>query len=267
MLKIKGIISTNFNFETMKKLTFFILLAFSVTKLWSQDPFLYEEPKPVEDRNFRIPLIGEKAPSFSAESTNGELKFPGDFGKSWKVLFSHPQDFTPVCTTELLELANLQDQFSKMGVKLVAISTDRLSTHEQWKKAMESLLYKDRAPVKIDFPIVADEDLKISKRYGMIHAESNTTRDVRGVYIIDPENIIQAIYFYPKAVGRNTDELLRMVTALQKTAGDKVMTPANWKAGDDVMVPTVPDATASSEELASEGFYNLAWFMWYKKAQ
>jgi peroxiredoxin 2/4 len=130
---------------------------------------------------------------------------------------------------------------------------------------MESLAYKDRKPVTIDFPLVADEDLSISKKYGMIHPESNTTKDVRGVFIIDPDNKIQAIYFYPKSVGRNTDELLRMITALQKTANEHVMTPANWKAGDDVLVPTIPNSKASSTELSSEGLYNLAWFVWYKK--
>jgi peroxiredoxin 2/4 len=251
----------------MKKLILFSLLAFSVTKLWSQDPFLFEEPKAAEDRNFKIPLIGDKAPSFKAETTIGELKFPEDYGRSWKILFSHPQDFTPVCTTELIELADLQSQFEKLGVKVVAISTDRLATHEQWVKAMEGLTYKDRKPVKIEFPLVADEDLSVSKKYGMIHPESNSTRDVRGVFIIDPDNIVQAIYFYPKSVGRNTDELVRMVTALERTETDKVMTPANWRAGDDVLVPTIPSSTASKEELASQGFYNLAWFMWYKKAQ
>jgi peroxiredoxin (alkyl hydroperoxide reductase subunit C) len=251
----------------MKKLVIILLCVFSVTKLWSQDPMLFEPQKPVEDRNFRIPLIGETAPSFKAESTNGEIKFPGDFGNSWKILFSHPQDFTPVCTTELLELANLQSQFDKMDVKLIAVSTDQLSKHEQWKKAMESLTFKDRAAVKIDFPLVADENLAVSKKYGMIHAATNTTRDVRGVFIISPDNIIKAIYFYPMAVGRSTDELLRMVAALERTTADKVMTPANWKAGDDVMIPAIPRADASQGELASEGIYNLNWFMWYKKAQ
>jgi len=251
----------------MKKIIFFALLAFSVTKLWSQDPLLFDDQKPVEDRNFRIPLIGETAPSFIAETTNGELKFPGDYGKSWKVLFSHPQDFTPVCTTEILELANLQSQFDKMGVKLVAVSTDQLDTHEQWKNAMESLAFKDRSAVKIEFPLVADANLSISKKYGMIHTASNTTRDVRGVYIIDPDNIIRAIYFYPKEVGRSTDELLRTLTALQRTESDKVLTPANWKAGEDVMVPTIPNSDASKEELTSDGIYNLTWFMWYKKAK
>ena len=251
----------------MKKLIIIMLLVFTVTKLWSQDPYLFEPSKPAEDRNFRIPLIGEKAPSFTAESTNGKITFPGDYGRNWKILFSHPQDFTPVCTTEILELANLQAQFDKLGVKLVAISTDALSTHEQWKKAMESLAYKDKAAMKIDFPLVDDENLTVSKAYGMIHASSNTTRDVRGVYIIDPDNIIQAIYFYSKEVGRSTDEMVRMVTALEKTRADKVLTPANWKAGDDVLVPTIPNSTATKEELASEGLYNLDWFVWYKKAK
>jgi peroxiredoxin 2/4 len=251
----------------MKKLIILSLFVFSVTKLWSQDPYLFEPEKPAEDRYFRIPLLGEKAPSFIGESTNGRVNFPSDFGRNWKILFSHPQDFTPVCTTELLELANLKPQFDKMGVKVVAISTDRLTTHEQWKKAMESLVYKDRSDVKIDFPIVADEDLKISKEYGMIHSASNTTRDVRGVFIIDPDNIIQAIYFYPKEVGRNTDELVRMVSALERTESDKVLTPANWKAGDDVLVQSIPNARATKEELASLGLYNLDWFLWYKKAK
>lgn len=254
----------------MKKLIFVVLFVVSVTKLWSQDPysiFQFDPPKPVEDRNFKIPLIGETAPSFTAESTNGKIKFPSDFGNSWKILFSHPQDFTPVCTTELIELADLQSEFDKMNVKVVAISTDRLDTHEQWKKAMESLLYKDNKTVKIDFPIVADEDLSVSKKYGMIHPESNTTRDVRGVFIIDPANVIRAMYFYPKEVGRNTDELVRMVSALEKTSSEKVLTPANWKTGQDVLIQTIPTINATKDELASEGIYNLSWFLWYKKAK
>ena len=247
-----------------------VLFVVSVTKLWSQDPFsflLFDEPKPVENRNFKIPLIGETAPSFTAESTNGKIKFPSDFGNSWKILFSHPQDFTPVCTTELIELADLQSEFDKMNVKVVAISTDRLDTHEQWKKAMEGLLYKDNKTVKIDFPIVADEDLSVSKKYGMIHPESNTTRDVRGVFIIDPNNIIQAIYFYPMKVGRNTDEIIRLVSALQATNNQQVMTPVNWKVGDDLLVSNPPKVDERDPKALSDaGYYNPAWFLWYKKA-
>jgi peroxiredoxin (alkyl hydroperoxide reductase subunit C) len=243
----------------------YVSIALTALTAWSQDPYLFEPQPPEDNRNFRIPLIGETAPSFKAESTNGEINFPADYGKSWKILFSHPQDFTPVCTTELLELAKLEDKFDKMNVKVLAISTDKLSTHEQWKKAMESLLINDNKAVKIEFPIIADESLSVSKKYGMIHPESNSTRDVRGVFIIDPNNIVQAIYFYPKEVGRNTDELVRMVTALEKTSTDKVLTPANWKAGQDVLVPTIPNAFASKDQLASDGLYNKAWFLWYKR--
>jgi peroxiredoxin 2/4 len=250
----------------MKKILFFVLIFFSATHLWSQDESLNKPQKQVEDRNFRTPLIGEKAPSFTAESTKGEINFPEDYGHHWKILFSHPQDFTPVCTTELLELAYLQSEFDKLGIKIVTISTDKLDTHVQWKKAMEELAYKDRKPIKIEFPLVADENLAVSKKYGMIHAETNTTKDVRGVFIIDPDNVIQASFFYPKSVGRNTAELVRLVSALQKTSKDNVMTPADWKTGDDVLVPAIPNSTASDKDLASSGLYKLTWFVWFKKA-
>jgi peroxiredoxin 2/4 len=245
----------------MKKLLVFVLITFSVTQLWSQN----QVEKPKEDRNFRIPLIGESAPSFTAESTNGVINFPEDFGNKWKILFSHPQDFTPVCSTEILELANLQDEFDKLGVKIVVVSTDPLDTHVQWKKALEGINFKNRENVKIKFPLVDDDNLDISKKYGMIHSASNTTRAVRGVFIIDPKNIVQAIYFYPTSVGRSTDELLRMVTALETTTADKVMTPANWKAGTDVLSP-IPPKVDGNQEAPASGYYNIAWFMWYKKA-
>ncbi len=252
----------------MKRILLFVVLLLSVTQLWSQGelvPATKEQSK--EDRNFRIPLIGEQAPTFTAESTNGIINFPGDFGRKWKILFSHPQDFTPVCTSEILELANLQSEFDKLGVKVVVVSTDALATHVQWKKAMEGLSYKEREPVKIKFPLVDDQSLVISKEYGMIHAASNTTKSVRGVFIIDPDNVIQAIYFYPSSVGRNTDEIVRMITALETTSADKVMTPANWKAGNDVLIPFPPKTDPANPEAVPAGYYNLAWFMWYKKAK
>jgi peroxiredoxin (alkyl hydroperoxide reductase subunit C) len=219
-----------------------------------------------EDRNFRIPLIGETAPSFTAESTNGTINFPDDYGHKWKVLFSHPQDFTPVCSTEIIELATLQDEFDKLGVKLVVVSTDALESHVQWKKSMESLDLKGKGNVKIKFPLVEDNKLVISKMYGMIHPASNTTKSVRGVFIIDPENVIQAIYFYPKSVGRNTDELIRMVTALQTTSKSHVLTPVNWRAGNDLLVPAPPSADAAGKAKVPEGFYSPVWYLWFKKA-
>jgi len=245
----------------MKKFLLFVVMIFSVAQLWSQ------VEKTTEDRTkFRIPLIGESAPSFTAESTNGTINFPTDFGRKWKVLFSHPQDFTPVCTTEILELAYLQSEFDKLGVKLVVVSTDALSMHDQWKKSMESLNLNNRGQVKIKFPLVDDKNLSISKQYGMIHAATNTTQAVRGVFIIDPDDIVQAIYFYPRSVGRNTDELLRVVTALKATKADKVMTPVNWKAGNDLLVPIPPTSNASNQGTIPDGYYSPAWYLWFKKA-
>ena len=186
----------------MKKYFLFVALVLSATTL-----LFSQETR--DDRKFRIPLIGELAPSFTAESTTGVVNFPADYGRAWKILFSHPQDFTPVCSSEILELAHLQSDFDKLKTKLIVLSTDPVETHRDWKKALEAIEYKGRTPTSIKFPLVDDENLVVSKLYGMIHAPSNTTRDVRGVFIIDPENVVQAIYFYPSNVGRSTEELLR----------------------------------------------------------
>jgi len=252
----------------MEKVLLSVALVFTMTQLWSQDSNLptNSESQEKENRNFRIPLIGETAPSFTAVSTVGTINFPSDYGRQWKVLFSHPQDFTPVCTSEILELANLQARFRELGVKLVVISTDPLDTHVQWKKAMEDLEYKGRSPVKINFPLVDDDKLVVSKRYGMIHAPTNTTKDVRGVYIIDPDDLVRVIYFYPTQVGRSTEELIRTITALQTTYKKDVMTPADWRAGNDVLVPFLPQVDPKNPKAVPEGYYQLAWFMWYKKA-
>lgn len=250
----------------MKKILLFIVSALFVTQLWSQNAAVSLTQTVVkEDRNFRIPLIGESAPSFTAESTNGTINFPDDFGRKWKILFSHPQDFTPVCSTEILQLASMQNEFDKLGIKLVVLSTDDLETHVQWKKSMESLNLEDKGNVKIKFPLVDDADHSIAKKYGMIHPESNTTRDVRGVFIIDPDNVIQAIYFYPHNVGRNTDELIRMVTALQTTSSGKVLTPVNWKAGNDLLVPIPPKTDITGKPIVPDGFYSPIWYLWFKK--
>lgn len=235
-----------------------LLVILPLTQVWGEE-------KKKDDRNYRIPLIGEIAPSFSARSTNGLVNFPDDYGNTWKVLFAHPQDFTPVCSTELLELANRQSEFDKLGVKLVVLSADRLSTHQDWKRALEDINYKDRGKQKIKFPLVEDENLVISKQYGMIHAANNSTRDVRGVYIVDPDDIIRAIYFYPNEVGRNTDELIRSITALQTAAKHKVMTPADWKAGNDVIVPYLPAANSRRASTEAKDVYSLSWFLTFEK--
>lgn len=258
-------LSINKSIVLMKKILLFIVVALSVAQVWSQEaPSMQQETK--EDRNFRIPLIGEPAPSFTAETTNGPIKFPDDFGRRWKILFSHPQDFTPVCSTEIIELARLKEEFDKLGTKIIVISTDALETHVQWKKSLESLTLNDKENVKITFPLVEDNNLVISKAYGMIHPASNTTKSVRGVFIIDPDNIIQAIYFYPKSVGRNTDELLRMLTALQTTETGNVLTPVNWKAGNDLLVPVPPAIDGSTGKVTiPKGIYSPVWYLWFKK--
>jgi peroxiredoxin 2/4 len=244
----------------MKKLILFLLIASSVTQAWSMDH------KSIKNRNFRIPLIGEKAPSFTAESTNGTIHFPSEFGRSWKILFSHPQDFTPVCSSEIMDLARLQDKFDKAGVKLVVISADSLYRHRQWKESLESLMAGSSEPATIKFPLVEDINLSISKEYGMIHPATNTTEAVRGVFVIDPDNIIQALYFYPMRVGRNTDELLRLLSAIQVSLADKVSTPVNWKPGNDFFVTTNPRTDLSKPDVLPAGYYSPVWYMIYKKA-
>ena len=153
----------------------------------------------------------------------------------------------------------------QIGIKLIVVSTDELETHIEWKKSIEDLKLKNEESVKIKFPIVDDNKRIIAKEYGMIHPASNTTRDVRGVFIIDPNNIIQAIYFYPFNVGRSTDELLRMVTALKTAASGNVLMPANWRAGNDVLVPIPPKTNAYGKPVIPEGYYSPVWYLWFKK--
>ena len=246
-----------------KKLILVAAIAFFVAQTWSRG----QENSSNADRNYRIPLIGETAPSFTASTTNGQLTFPDDFGRKWKILFSHPQDFTPVCSTEILELARLQDKFDKLDAKIAVISTDPLYMHNEWKKALEKIDFDGKGTVQIKFPIIDDENVRVSQLYGMIHKESNSTRAVRGVFVIDPDNIVQAIYFYPNSVGRDTDELMRMLSALETTRKDKVSTPVNWQTGQDVMVPYNPGKdNPVTLNNPPAGYYAPAWFMWYKKA-
>jgi len=217
--------------------------------------------------NNQIPLIGAKAPSFTAKSTTGKITFPDDFGKSWKILFSHPQDFTPVCSSELLELAYKQDVLKDLGVQFAIISTDDVNTHNLWKAHLEEIDYKGRGTQTIEFPIIDDQGGKASKKYGMLHEPVSTNRDIRGVFIIDPENTVRSINFYPMEVGRNIDEIVRTIEALQTTTQAKVLTPANWNEGDDVMVPYYPYTKEQLEQnpALAEEYYNMGNRMWFKK--
>lgn len=216
-------------------------------------------------RNFRIPLIGEEAPSFTANSTSGLINFPSDFGSNWKLILCHPMDFTPVCSTEIIELAALQDKFKKLGVSILTVSTDPIETHKQWKATLERIRYKNYPLQMINFPIVDDASLVIAKLYGMIHMESDDSRDVRGVFIIDPDNKIRAELFYPQEVGRNMDEIIRTIVALQTTERNDVMTPANWENGHDVLIPFPAKTDMSLMNKESGKYYQVSWFMIFKK--
>jgi peroxiredoxin 2/4 len=214
-----------------------------------------------------IPLIGSKAPSFTAETTNGKITFPDDYGKKWKVLMSHPQDFTPVCSSEISELAYIQKEFVDLNTQIAIVSCDNLSDHSRWKTWLEGLDYKGHGPQKIEFPIIDDHSHAVSMEYGMLHSPTSTNKDVRGVFIIDPNNVIRSINFYPMQVGRNMKEIERLLVALQTADKEMVCTPANWKQGDDVIVPHYP---YTSGELAAnpsvaDNFYNVGGYIWFKK--
>jgi peroxiredoxin 2/4 len=213
-----------------------------------------------------IPLIGVEAPEFTARSTNGEINFPSDFGTNWKILFAHPKNFTPVCSSELLELAVEQENFDRLGAKLVVLSTDDLIQHNSWKAALEEINYRDRGPLKIKFPLVEDNSFRAANLYGMIHSAVSIGENVRGVFIIDPQNKVRAIFYYPNEVGRNIDEIKRTLTALQATHNNKkIVTPANWRFGDDFMVPVITSAERAGLEKPESGIYQLSWFMTYMK--
>ncbi len=229
-----------------------VTLLFSVTQVEAQD--------------VQIPQIGVEAPSFTAMSTNGKINFPADFGDHWKVVLSHPKDFTPVCSSELLELAHAQESFAELNAKLLVVSTDIMEQHESWKKALERVNYKERSPVRIEFPLVADDDLKVSKKYGMIHSQTSVKENIRGVYYIDPDNIVRAIQFYPIEVGRNVEEIQRALVALQ-TVDRKPnrATPANWQAGEDLLVPVLSQEEKERIDRPGSPLYQYSWFLVFEK--
>ena len=181
--------------------------------------------------------LGDVAPDFTQDSSAGPIRFYEWAGKSWVVLFSHPADFTPVCTTELGATAKLKPEFKKRGVKVIALSVDDVESHKKW-----ILDINETQNTRVDFPILADQDLKVSTLYDLIHPKSLANATVRSVFIIDPAQKIRAIITYPASAGRNFDEILRLIDSLQLTDNHKVATPVNWKNGDDVViVPTLVD--------------------------
>ena len=196
--------------------------------------------------------IGSQAPDFEADTTKGRIRFHEWLGDSWGVLFSHPKDFTPVCTTELGYLAKLQPEFEKRNTKIIGLSVDPVDDHSRWLKDVEGY-----AGAKVDYPIIADHDLNVAKKYDMLPEEepgtsqgrtAATNQTVRTVYMIGPDKLIKAMLIYPMSSGRNFDEVLRLLDSIQLTAKHKVATPVNWKNGEDcIIVPSVSDEDARAQ--------------------
>ena len=205
-----------------------------------------------------LPVIGEPAPDFDAESTHGPIKLSGFKGK-WVVLFSHPADFTPVCTTEFLAFTAIHEELRALNVQLVGLSVDSVSAHLAWVHAV-----KEKMGVQIPFPIIADLTMTVSNKYGMIHKGQSSTAAVRTVFFIDDRGIMRAMLYYPLQNGRYMPEIIRLVKALQTTDTYKVATPANWQPGDNVVVPA-PKTAAEMEKRPSEGYECKDWYLCYKK--
>ena len=192
--------------------------------------------------------LGDEAPDFVADSTDGKISFHEWKGDSWAVLFSHPKDFTPVCTTELGRVASLKPEFDKRNVKVLGLSVDGVAEHEAWSHDIE-----DVTGSKLNFPLLADPDRTVANLYDMIHPNANDTLTVRSVFVIGPDNKVKLTLTYPASTGRNFDELIRVIDSLQLTAKSKVATPADWKNGEDVIiVPALSDEDA--KELFPDGW-------------
>ena len=215
-----------------------------------------------------LPLIGDPAPAFTAQTTHGELKFPDDYQGKWVILFSHPADFTPVCTTEFMTFASMADDFGALNCELIGLSIDSNYSHIAWARTIEQKIeYKDMSNVHIGFPIIADLTMEVAHKYGMLHPKADSTHAVRATFIIDPEAKVRAILYYPQSNGRNMDEILRLVKALQTGDQHKVATPANWQPGDEVIIPPPPTDAIAAERLAGAGtdYRCLDWFLCLKK--
>jgi len=205
-----------------------------------------------------LPLIGQKAPEFEAPTTHGTLRL-SDYKGSWLILFSHPADFTPVCTTEFIAFAEIYPELQKRNTELLGLSVDSTSSHIAWVRNVE-----EKMGVKIPFPIIADLNKEVSTPYGMIHPAQSKTETVRTVFVIDPEGTLRTILYYPLTTGRNMQEILRIIDALQTTDKHKVATPANWKPGDPVVVPP-PSTAEGAEARVKEGYDCKDWYLCFKK--
>lgn len=221
-----------------------------------------------ENQVYAMPRIGDKAPEFKAVTTQGDINFPADYKGSWVILFSHPADFTPVCTSEFMTFATLEKKFNEANCKLVGLSVDGLYSHIAWLRTIkEKIEYKGMKDVEVTFPLIEDITMEVAKKYGMMMPGESNTKAVRAVFVIDPAGVIRTIIYYPLSLGRNFDELYRVVIALQTADEFKVATPADWRPGDDVIVPTAGSCGTAKNRMdgKEDGVECKDWFFCTKK--
>lgn len=207
----------------------------------------------MDDQIYAMPRIGDEAPAFKAATTQGEINFPADYKGSWVILFSHPADFTPVCTSEFMTFASMESQFNQANCKLVGLSVDGLYSHIAWLRTIkEKIEYKGMKDMEVVFPLIEDITMEVAKKYGMMMPGESNTKAVRAVFVIDPKGIIRTIIYYPLSLGRNFDELYRVVIALQTADAFSVATPADWRPGDDVIVPPAGSCGVAKDRMMSK---------------
>ena len=215
-----------------------------------------------------LPRIGDMAPSFEAVTTQGNIIFPSDYRGKWVILFSHPADFTPVCTSEFMTFASMQSEFEALNTQLVGLSIDGLYSHIAWLRTIkEKIEFNGMKNIEVTFPLIEDITMEVAQKYGMIQPGESNTKAVRAVFFIDPKSIIRALIYYPLSLGRNFDELKRVIIALQTADAYSVATPANWQPGDDVIVPTAGSCGVAKERMDStdENITCSDWFFCTKK--
>jgi len=215
----------------------------------------------MNDAPTRLPLIGDKAPSFKARTTQGEIQFPEDYKGKWVILFSHPADFTPVCTTEFMTFASMQGEFKALNCELVGLSIDSIYAHIAWLRTIkEKIEYKGMKGIEVTFPVIEDLTMEVARAYGMLQPGASNTQAVRAVFIIDPEGLVMTILYYPLSNGRNMQEIKRILIALQTSKKHGVATPANWQPGEDVIVPPPGSCGVAKDRAADPTVKMLDWF-------
>ena len=219
-----------------------------------------------QEEVFSMPRIGDAAPEFRAVTTQGDINFPADYTGEWVILFSHPADFTPVCTSEFMTFATMEDKFANANCKLVGLSIDGLYSHIAWLRTIkEKIEYKGMKDVDVKFPLIEDIKMDIAKKYGMIQPNEASTKAVRAVFFIDPKGIIRAIIYYPLSLGRNFDELYRVIVALQAADAFNVATRADWYPGDDVIIGPAGSCGTAKERMEDSDLDCKDWFFCTKK--